>query len=69
MREPTTQEMIDGIAKGFEDFLRKQPTWSPLCSESINRAIENGIARAVTADRQEFDKTKARLADKKQDNK
>lgn len=48
IRQPTEKEMIEGIAKGFNDFLisRTQTPWSGIGSEDILQAIKLGARDA-----------------------
>lgn len=47
MREPTENEMIAGIAKGFSDFLKDAHPFSKLCPSNIRDAIESGVKKSM----------------------
>jgi hypothetical protein len=48
MREPTKEEMIEGIAKGFSDFLKDAHPFSKLCPSNIRNAIESGVSKSMS---------------------
>lgn len=49
MREPTKEEMIEGIAKGFCEFLKtcQYNGYSPLKEEQLRQTIKEGVKRAM----------------------
>jgi hypothetical protein len=50
MREPTSEEMIKGIAEGFCRYLKQVHPYGPLSESNLAKIIEQAALLALRAD-------------------